>query len=327
MNDLDETQAQCEPMSSPPSAARAQEISALLAQQGIPARRQRSFLSNILGSSYANTRRRLLGEIPFSTDELDLIANHLGLSLTFHFAPLLKEPPVPAAPRLPDRETKSLPAKIEIQGLDLDCLVEESPKPMIPPAADSLGLQRNAGDEGSVYRVVRSAEAPSQHALTALSSITILPVYARSGPSLAIVVEATEEGESLMRCLSTAGFRTELFSAPVNITPTPSSGQPQQPTRAFDAYLIDFDISRAEDIERMISSVRHVQPQAAVVLMSDKLGEDLVTEAAARLIGAHGVSLIPKPSPTFAIVAQLRHEIERLRQQDSKRIEPVRTLA
>lgn len=324
MSDLDNKPPLHEPRVTSSSSARAQQICDLLTQHGIPARRQRSFLSDVLGSSYANTRRRLLGEIPFSTDELDLIAHHLGLRLTFQFTPLAKEPAPIAQLDHPSAQAKRLPAKIEIQGLDLDCLVEESPKPTIPLAADSLGLHRgDAGAGSAVYRVVRSTATPAQHTLTALAAITILPVYARSGPELAIIDASPDEGEHLMRCLSTAGFRTELYAAPADLTPrsTRLAAGATETTRVFDAYLIDFNAEQADDIESMIEAVRKDHPHAAVILMSDKLGDDMVTEAAERLIRAHGVSLVPKPSPTFAIVAQLRREIERLRQKDQKREE------
>lgn len=328
MIDSDEPPTQSEQMSSPTPTRRAQEISDLLTSQGIPSRRQRSFLSMVLGCSYANTRRRLLGEIPFSTLELDLIAKHLGLCLTFQFTPATAEAQAGTPHAASANQSRSLAAKIEIQGLDLDCIVEESPKPNLPLAADGLGLLKQTDPSDSVYRVVRSSTVLSHRPISALASIKIVPVYARSGPSLAIVESIASEGEDLMRSLSTAGFRTELFGSPTAVLPegtTPS--QLQQPPRFFDAYLIDFVVDHEQDIEHMISSVRRVQPQAAVVLMSDKLGDDLVTEAAGRLIQAHGVSLIPKPSPTFAIVAQLRHEIERLRMKDSTPSDLARTPA
>jgi len=261
------------------------QISDLLHEAGIPVNRQRAHVGRILNISYQASRRLMLGVTPWTDEEITAVLASIDLVWSGL-----------AVAHKNDVQTKRT-GLITIEGLEMVCDVFEHPRQLpVPPAADALCLA-NASD--AVALVVRSTANVNRDDLRMIKSIQINPIYARTGPLLAILDDNLGVVQTLMQALSSAGFRTEAFTSPQDLA------QRALTTPPLDAYLLDWTLRDGDNIGYYIPTLRKSSPDAAMVVLRGHFDSGFIDPATRKLSDDYNLTLMSKPASTAAIVQNL----------------------
>lgn len=272
----------------------ATQISTLLANNGVPQHKHRSHVAKTLQISYPAARRLVLGEVPWSENDITTVLKSIGIDWDGLLVSTLK--PQPTQP-------KTL-SKIAINGIEHPCDVYA--KPGRPPMA-SNGLCLCLDDHNN-SAILLQKDASGWPTVQAIESIHIHPVYDHSGPRLAILDDDGDVVDSLKIRLAKYGFQTEGFTTAEEVVKR-SHEKP-----VFDAYLLDWSLRGGKNISDYIEELRRASPHAAMVIMSGHFDSEDVDDGVSRLISHYHLAVIPKPSPSFTVGQAIKTAMDQMAQ-------------
>lgn len=272
----------------------ATQISTLLANNGVPQHKHRSHVAKTLQISYPAARRLVLGEVPWSENDITTVLKSIGIDWDGLLVSTLKLQPT---------QPKTL-SKIAINGIEYPCDVYA--KPGRPPMA-SNGLCLCL-DEHNNSEVLLQKDASGWPTVQAIESIHIHPIYDHSGPRLAILDDDGDVVDSLKIRLAKYGFQTEGFTTAEDVVKR-SHEKP-----VFDAYLLDWSLRGGKNISDYIEELRRASPHAAMVIMSGHFDSEDVDDGVSRLVSQYHLAVIPKPSPSFTVGQAIKTAMDQMAQ-------------
>ena len=117
-----------------------QAIQALLDRRGVPERKRLRALEAAVGIAYQQVRRRMMGETPWSVDEIKRLAAHFGEPVFRLLGALVDDVP-------------GQPAVLQVGGAKLACSIWPGPE-----AAQGIGPLR--GDSRTKHRMAGRSSPP-----------------------------------------------------------------------------------------------------------------------------------------------------------------------
>lgn len=278
----------------------AMQVAHYLDQAGVPPHKHRSHVAKALNTSYPAARRLLRGESAWT--DADILATLESIGLTWDGLKVSTGHPIPETALAPTSANSSLQttqAILTIDGLDLVCTTTYINKEP-PLASDSLCLYN---DEQGTPRIIRNCHQDRTKKTKLITKVEFNPIYARSGPRVAILDDDKSTVEVLMKLLSVAGFWTEGFSTPETLLS--KCEEYTDSNDRFDAFLLDWSLGDSKSIDKYIPTIRERQPDSVIIIMSGHFDDSTIDTVAINLAQLYDLIILPKPSPAIAIISQL----------------------
>lgn len=292
-----------EPVEDTTHAETAAAVSALLARHGVPPRNQATQIAQICAISVSQARRKLRGAV-WLFDEVRAVCTHVGAGLD----ELLGARPAAgarAAGSLPAAAAPAQqPARLHIDGLQLDCTVRLGPA--LPSGASPPLVARYADGQWHVGTpAALQATAPSSPRY-AVDHLQLQPCREPERPRVAVVDDDPDAAEALSDWLRESGWQAEPYTQPQALM--------ADPPPVHDAYVIDLILAGGQTSQALVERIRANQPHAPIVLLTGQLREGRASEATlATLLRTQDVTFFEKPVRPAVLMAAIQSSLDRQR--------------
>lgn len=236
-----------------PDAQRPNAVSAfieeLLDRHGVGERQRVRVLETALGMSYAQARRRMLGEASWSIEELRLLASH------FH-EPLI--PIVAAFLRQPGQS-----ASFPVAGAVLPCTVWPAGKPIPGRVGPLVVLHDKVTDRWTVVPSTAAVERPS-YELTAL-------LFESPPPRrVAVVDDDVNSAQAIVEFLAAKGIHAHHFTTGEDLLAA-------METQHFDGFVLDWLLG-ANTVRDSLGQIRARQADGPLIILAGQLNSGFAKE-------------------------------------------------
>lgn len=266
-----------------PRSRGAEIVHRLFEHLEVPRRERTRRLEELMGWTYHPAHRRLTGEIPWTVDELERLAEACGMTLA-------------SALQL-DRQQDGEPAVFLLGGSQIPCRVWLR-DPRDPPRSSPLAAVRS----GERWIVTSRADtAPS----LAREVIRAVLEPEPDGPRfrIAVVDDSSEVCEGLCAYLRLSGFDAQPFSNFEDL----KAGALANP---FDGYVLDWLVG-ASTAAGSIAEIRSRDSRCPIVVLTGKIRDGQVDEdQVAMVVTVYRALFFEKPAATAIIAAQLKQALE-----------------
>ena len=267
-----------------PSSLEARLISELMAEHGITSAGDRYHaLEQILDIRYSPARRRMLGEVPWTLEELEKTAQHFGETLLSLFS----------------RRTASgfIPASLVVAGVNVPCSIVTSTDARVGRAGPLVAVQAAEG----AWRVVLAqdiAAVPSHELLRLVISSTPKPKW-----RVAVVDDDADLATALADYLSTSGLEGTAFFSFATFARAAES-------RLFDAYVFDWLIGR-ETARDSIIKIRGANANSPIAVVTGQIEKGNVVESElASFAATYKLLIVDKPARASSVLSLLSVALE-----------------
>ena len=166
-------------------------IETMLDRHGVPERQRFRALEAALGMSYTQVRRRMLGEAPWSIEEIRKLAGH------FH------EPLIPIMAALAD--VPGIPATLPFAGAALPCTIWPVGEPLAGRIGPMVAMHDETTDQWTVASASEVADSPSYELARLL--------FERSPPRrVAVLDDDSDSAQSIVDFLGAKGMDAQPFN-------------------------------------------------------------------------------------------------------------------
>jgi len=254
----------------------------------VPKRERAKRLEELMGWTYHPAHRRLSGEIPWTVDELERLAEGCGMSLV-------------AALEL-DAVSHGEPGVFLLGGSQIPCRVwlkSEQDRAL----SGSLAAVRS----GDRWVVTHAADAaPSVARQVARALLEPEPEVRRY--RIAVLDDNDEVSEGVCAYLRLSGFDAEPFA---DFEALKAANQ----KRSFDGYVLDWLVGSAT-AAGTIAEIRSADSRCPIVVLTGKIREGQVDEdQVATVVTVYRAMFFEKPAATAIIAAQLKQALDAISAQ------------
>lgn len=281
-----------EPAEDTAHAETAAAVSALLARHGVPPRNQATQIAHICAISVSQARRKLRGAV-WLFDEVRAVCNHVGAGLDELFGVR----PAAAAPA-------QQPARLHIDGLQLDCTVRLGPA--LPAGTRPPLVARYAEGHWHVGTPAALQTIATSSPHYAVDHLQVQPCREPERPRVAVVDDDPDAAEALSDWLRASGWQAEPYTQPQALM--------ADPPPVHDAYVIDLILAGGQTSQALVERIRANQPHAPIVLLTGQLREGRASEATlATLLRTQDVTFFEKPVRPAVLMAAIQSSLDRQR--------------
>ena len=257
--------------SAPTAITRA--IQALLDRRGIPERKRLGALEAAVGIAYQQVRRRMMGETPWSVDEIKRLAAHFG------------EPVFRLLGALVD-DTPGEPAVLQVGGARLACSVWPGPE-----AAQGIGpYVAIPGEEPNGWTVVPASEAAGRRVF----EVRRLIVEPEPPRRVAVVDDDDDLGRAIVQFLRQKGLDALSYTSAEHL-------RAALETTNFDGYILDWVLGE-EKATTLLPLIRAKNPAGPVIILTGQIDAGGAEESdLASALTTFRAQLYEKPSRTLSL--------------------------
>ena len=253
-------------------------IDAMLEKHGVADRQRFRALEAALGLSYTQVRRRMLGEAPWTIDEIRRLATH------FH------EPLIPILSALADEPGK--PATLPFGGTPLPCTIWPVGEPLSGRIGPMVALLDETTGQWTVAPASDVADRPSYELARLL--------FERAPPRrVAVLDDDGDSAQSIVDFLSAKGLDAKPFDCA-------SSLLAAMDAEPFDGFVVDWLLGE-NTAKDLLSQIRVRMPSGPLVILTGQIATGLATEDELVMVGtAYRALLFEKPTRPLSIFNALQ---------------------
>lgn len=270
-------------------------INNLLLRHSVPERERSKLVQQVLDVSYHSALRRVNGTIPWTIEELHLLATYFQESVA--------DVVTAAHPQ------NSQPATLFIEGTKLSCLVCIEKELNQGDIFPSFVAVKEGGDGWSIYQ---SSRAPADKTLFSIKSIHLNLHQTGNKPVVAVVDDDEETAQTLSMYLN----QQDLIAIPYY---TLKDFRMAQKKTVFSAYVLDWRMGKCtveEDIRNLRQSENTIKAPIIVLTGTLSAGSTNASDIA-HVVREYDTVLLQKP----AYLQILHAELSKMLNKISARIE------
>jgi ActR/RegA family two-component response regulator len=250
----------------------------MLDRHGVPERQRVRALEAAVGLSYTQVRRRMLGEAPWTIDEIKQLANH------FH------EPLIPIMSALADEP--GVPATLPFGGAALPCTIWPVGEPLTGRIGPMVAMLDKTTGQWTVAPASEVADCPSYELARLL--------FERAPPRrVAVLDDDSDSAQSIVDFLGAKGMDAKPFTCVTDLL----AAMEDDP---FDGFVVDWLLgdNTAKDL---LSKIRARLPAGPVVILTGQIATGAATEDELVMVGAsYRALLFEKPTRALSIFNALQ---------------------
>lgn len=231
-----------------------------------------------MGMSYTQVRRRMLGEAPWTIDEIKQLASHF------------REPLIPIMSALADEP--GIPATMPFGGAAMPCTIWPVGAPLAGRIGPMVAMRDETTGQWTVAPASEVADSPSYQLARLL--------FERVPPKrVAVLDDDRDSARSIVDFLCAKGMDAQPFSRAIDLL-TAMENQP------FDGFVVDWLLgdNTAKDL---LSKIRARVPSGPVVILTGQIGTGAASEAELVMVGSsYRALLFEKPTRPLSIFNALQ---------------------
>lgn len=266
-------------------------VNNLLSRHGVPERERSKLVQKILNVNYHPANRRMNGSIPWTIEELDLLAAYFQESLA----------DVTMAVNLKN----SQPATLIIGEMKFSCSVcIEKELENYSHSSPSFVAVKEGGDGWNIYQI---SQAPANKTLFSISSLHVDLHQAGSKPVIAVVDDDEEQAQTLSMYLNQQG----LIAIPYY---TLEDFRLAQKKIAFSAYVLDWRMGKYT-VEEDIRNIRQLEKEikAPIIVLTGTLSAGIANASdIAHVVREYDTVLLQKPAYLQIVHAELSKMLDKV---------------
>lgn len=250
----------------------------MLDRHGVAERQRIRALEAALGMSYTQVRRRMLGDAPWTIDEIKQLANHFHESLIPILAALADEPGVPAT--------------LPFGGAAIPCTIWPVGEPLVGRIGPMVALR----DENTGQWTVSPASEIADRSSYELARL----LFERAPPRrVAVLDDDSDSAQSIVDFLSAKGLDAKPFDCATSLL----AAMEAEP---FDGFVVDWLLGE-NTAKDLLSQIRVRVPAGPLVILTGQIATGLASEAELVMVGsAYRALLFEKPTRPLAIFNALQ---------------------
>jgi CheY-like chemotaxis protein len=255
-----------------PPPALSQAIQALLERHGVPERKRLMVLESAIGVAYQQVRRRMMGDTPWTVEDLQRISAHFGEPVFRLLGALIEEQP-------------GEPAVLRMGGTQVPCSIWLGPAgaagvgPFVAvrtpaPASWSVVLADEAGEQPTfpIRRLVVEPEPPRR---------------------VAVLDDDDNLGQAVAEFLRLKGLDAVSYTSPEQL-------RTALETTHFDGYVLDWVLG-GESAAELLPLIRAKTPAGPVIILTGQIGAGANEDDLAAATKAHRIQLYEKPTRSMLL--------------------------
>ncbi len=250
----------------------------MLDRHGVPERQRIRALEAAIGISYTQVRRRMIGEAPWTIDEIKKLASH------FH------EPLIPIMSALAD--APGIPATLPFGGAAMPCTIWPVGEPLPGRIGPMVAMHDSTTDQWTVAPAAEVSDSPSYELARLL--------FERAPPRrVAVLDDDRDSAQSIVDFLGAKGLDAQPFNCAIDLLAAMES----QP---FDGFVVDWLLgdNTAKDL---LSKIRARVPSGPVVILTGQIATGAASEDELVMVGAsYRALLFEKPTRPLSIFNALQ---------------------
>jgi ActR/RegA family two-component response regulator len=253
-------------------------IESMLDRHGVAERQRIRALEAALGMSYTQVRRRMLGDAPWTIDEIKQLANH------FH------EPLIPILAALADEP--GVPATLPFGGAAVPCTIWPVGEPLPGRIGPMVALRDDTTGQWTVAPAAEVADSPSYELARLL--------FERAPPKrVAVLDDDSDSAQSIVDFLSAKGLDAKPFDCATNLLAAMEDEH-------FDGFVVDWLLGE-NTAKDLLSKIRVRVPSGPLVILTGQIATGLATEEELVMVGAsYRALLFEKPTRPLSIFNALQ---------------------
>jgi CheY-like chemotaxis protein len=253
-------------------------IEQMLDRHGVGERQRVRLLETVLRMSYQQARRRMVGEAPWSIEELKRLADH------FH------EPLIPLVAAFLHQPGK--PASFPVAGAVLPCTVWPVGEPIAGRIGPLVVLHDKVTDQWTVLPSAQATDRPSYE-------LSVL-LFERPAPRrVAVLDDDLELAHSIVDFLAAKGIDAHPFCNAEELLAAMEAEH-------FDGFIIDWLLGSATALE-LLAQIRARQPAGPLIILTGQITTGFAKEDELTLAGAtYRALVLEKPMRLLTILNALQ---------------------
>ena len=253
-------------------------IEGMLDRHGVGERQRVRVLETALRMSYAQARRRMLGEAPWSIEELKRLADH------FH------EPLIPIVAAFLHQPGRS--ASFPVAGSVLPCTVWPSGEPIPGRIGPLVVLHDKVADQWTVVPSSEAIDRPSYE-------LSVL-LFERPAPRrVAVLDDDIESARTIVEFLAAKGISAHPFDTGKALLTAMESEH-------FDGFIVDWLLG-TETANDLLSQIRSRQSTGPLIILTGQINTGVAKEDELAVAGAtHRALVFEKPMRLLTILNALQ---------------------
>ena len=255
------------------NSAITQAIQALLDRRSVPERKRLVALEAAAGIAYQQVRRRMMGETPWSAEEIKRVAAHFGEPLFGLLGALVEEQP-------------GEPAVLCVAGTRTPCTIWPGPRaeqgfgPYVALAAES---------PGDAWTVVTATEATGRDAY----EVRRLVVEMEQPRRVAVIDDDDDLGRAIVQFLRQKGLDAISYTTAEHL-------RTALETTSFEGYILDWVLSDGR-AEELLPLIRAKNPHGPVIILTGQIDGEAQESDLATAMAAFRAQLYEKPSRALSL--------------------------
>lgn len=256
-------------------------IARMLERAGLQPRQRVNYVAETLGLGYQLARRRMIGETPWTVDELARLASSCGETLTSLFA-VAQDPAGTGAS-----------AEVVLGALRIPCRVWIGAKAASHQMSPLVAVQ-SAKDQ---WLVVPSTDALGAEAFEV--ERVLIQLGKAKKHRVAVLDDDKDLANSIVDYMNATGLDAQAFYSLDELI-----GQLE--SRPFDGYVIDWLIDH-QNARSLIAAIRAKNSASPIVLLTGQLEEGYADESELASISSfYRLTYFEKPIRTSSLLSALR---------------------
>jgi CheY-like chemotaxis protein len=252
---------------------------------GVPRRERAKRLEELMGWTYHPAHRRLIGEIPWSVDELECLAQACGMSLAETLN--LNHDAGPEG---------AIAGSFLIAGTRIPC------KMWLDDARKGVNGPLVAVRTDDQWTVTSSKDAAASQAIP-VRRVLLEPDSAPRRFRIAVLDDNEEVSQGLSAYLRLSGFEAQPFATTEELLRSTRDSP-------FDGYVLDWLVGSTTSAAT-IAEIRGRSASCPIVVLTGKIREGQADEdQVATIVTLYRALFFEKPAAAAIIAAQLKHALE-----------------
>lgn len=262
-------------------------IAQLLKRAGLQPRQRVNYVAQTLGLGYQLARRRMIGETPWTVDELSRLANSCGETLTSLFAV--------DGPQDPGGTGED--AEFVLGAVRIPCRVWVGAKATSRPASPLVAVQP-AKDQWVVVPATDALETGSFEVERLLIQLGNAKRH-----RVAVLDDDHDVANSIVEYMNATGLDARAFFSLDELVGLVES-------KPFDGYVIDWLIDH-QNARSLIAAIRAKDPGCPIVLLTGQLQTGYADESELASISSfYRLTYFEKPIRTSSLLSALQLGLE-----------------
>jgi ActR/RegA family two-component response regulator len=262
-------------------------IARMLERAGLQPRQQINYVAQALDLGYQLARRRMIGETPWTVDELARLATSCGETLTSLFAD--EEEAQASDP--------GLAAELVLGAVRVPCQIWLGSRTGSRPASQLVAREAVRGQW--VVTLATEGHDGTAHAVERL----VFQSATAKRHRVAVLDDDRDLADSIADYMNHTGLDASAYYSVAELTK-------QQKRESFDGYVVDWLIER-ETARPLIASIRLTSPACPIVLLTGQLETGKADESElASIATSYRLTYFEKPIRTSSLLSALQMGFE-----------------